>query len=65
MAPHPVVLLSKDDKNVKKRINDVARAIRKKYLALKLERSEEDKALSKLLNPITAPLNKLAVKDSA
>ena len=72
MAPHPVVLLRKDNKNVKKRINDVARAIRKKYLALKLERSEEDKALSKLLNPITDPLNKLvkraaatAVEDSA
>nr|WP_253308890.1 hypothetical protein [Rickettsia endosymbiont of Ceutorhynchus assimilis] len=55
-------VLSKADKDVKKRINTVARNIRKKYLSLKLEKSNEDEALDRLLNPITGPLNKLVEK---
>lgn len=47
------------DKDVKRRIIKAARTVRKKYLALKLERSEEDEALNKFLTPITNPLNKL------
>lgn len=47
------------DKDVKRRIIQAARTVRKKYLALKLERSEQDKALDRFLTPITEPLNKL------
>ena len=55
---------SKLDKDVKRRIIQAANTIRKKYLALKLERGEEDEALNKFLTPITNPLNKL-VENSA
>ncbi len=55
-------VLSKADRDVKKRINTVARNIRKKYFSLKLEKSNKDEALDRLLNPITAPLNKLVEK---
>ncbi|CAG9760302.1 unnamed protein product [Ceutorhynchus assimilis] len=39
-----------------KKILNAARSIRKKYLALKLERKEEDEALDRIINPITEPL---------
>lgn len=55
MAP----VLSKDDRDIKKKILNAARSIRKKYLALKLERNEEDEAISRILNPITDPLKEL------
>jgi hypothetical protein len=47
------------DKDVKTRIIKAANTIRKKYLAYKLERSEEDEALNQFLNPIADPLKKL------
>ena len=50
---------SKLDKDVKRRIIQAGNSIRKKYLALKLERGEEDEALNKFLTPITNPLNEL------
>lgn len=40
----------------KKKINDLARDIRKKYLALKLGKSEEDEALENIFKPISKPL---------
>ena len=55
---------SKLDKDVKRRIIQAANTIRKKYLALKLERGEEDEALNKFLSPITNPLNKM-IENSA
>ena len=51
--------LNHAEKDIKRKILEAAKNIRKKYLALKLERSEEDKAIDKLLQPITKPLNKL------
>ncbi|CAG9773462.1 unnamed protein product [Ceutorhynchus assimilis] len=38
------------------------RSIRKKYLALKLERKEEDEALDRIINPITEPLREFVEK---
>lgn len=55
---------NKLDKDVKHRIISAANTIRKKYLAWKLERGEEDEALNKYLKPITDPLN-ILVENSA
>ena len=52
------------EQDVKRKILEAARNIRKKYLALKLERSEEDEAIDRLLQPITKPLNKLVDEKS-
>ncbi|KAL1516290.1 hypothetical protein ABEB36_000209 [Hypothenemus hampei] len=41
-----------------------AKAIRKKYLALKLERNENDIAINKALAPLTTPLKKIAENTS-
>lgn len=43
----------------KKRIKQLAQSIRKKYLGLKLGKSEEDEALNKLFTPVTTPLKQL------
>lgn len=53
-------ILTKDEREVQRKIINAARHIRKKHLALKLERDEGDEALNKILGPITIPLNKLA-----
>lgn len=47
------------NKDIKKKILNAANSIRKKYLAMKLERNEEDEALNRFLHPITNPLNEL------
>lgn len=44
----------------KKKINDLAKSIKKKYLALKLGKSEEDESLKKLFDPLATPLKQLA-----
>ncbi|KAJ8914801.1 hypothetical protein NQ315_014546 [Exocentrus adspersus] len=44
----------------KKKIDELSKSIRKKYLALKLGKSEEDEALEKLFKPVTAPLKEIA-----
>ena len=56
--------LNKLDKNLKRKILEAARSIRKKYMALKLDRADTDEALNKFLNPITQPLQTL-VKNSS
>ncbi|CAG9760294.1 unnamed protein product [Ceutorhynchus assimilis] len=53
---------SENDRNIKKKILNAARSIRKKYLALKLERKEEDEALDRIINPITEPLREFVEK---
>lgn len=40
----------------KQKIAELARDIRKKYLALKLGKSDEDEALEKIFKPISTPL---------
>lgn len=56
--------LNHAEKDVKRKILEAARNIRKKYLALKLERSEEDEAIDRLLQPVTKPLYKLVDEKS-
>lgn len=46
----------------KKKINQISRSIRKKYLSLKLGKSEEDEALNKLFQPVTIPLQQIVQK---
>lgn len=53
---------SENNRDIKKKILNAARSIRKKYLALKLERHEEDEALNRMLNPITKPIRELVKK---
>lgn len=43
----------------KRKIAELARAIRKKYLALKLGRTDQDESLNKLFQPISAPLKEI------
>ncbi|KAL1487878.1 hypothetical protein ABEB36_015263 [Hypothenemus hampei] len=57
-------MLSVKDVEVKRKIINTARAIRKKYLALKLERNENDIAINKALAPLTTPLKKIAENTS-
>lgn len=44
------------EKLLKQKINMTSKAIRKKYLALKLGKAEEDESLNKLFSPIVEPL---------
>jgi hypothetical protein len=44
----------------KKKINELAKSIKRKYLALKLGKTEEDEALQKLFKPISTPLKEIA-----
>lgn len=44
----------------KKKIKELARSIRKKYVSLKLGKSEEDATLNKLFEPVVTPLKQLA-----
>lgn len=46
--------------NKKKKISELARDIRNKYLALKLEKSEKNEVHNKPFKPVVAPLNKIA-----
>ncbi|KAJ8912554.1 hypothetical protein NQ315_006626 [Exocentrus adspersus] len=48
----------------KKKIDELSKSIRKKYLALKLGKSEEDEALEKRFKPVTAPLKEIATTSS-
>ncbi|KAG5870676.1 hypothetical protein JTB14_023892 [Gonioctena quinquepunctata] len=41
-------------------INRLSKAVRKKYLALKLEKSEDDETIRKLFKPISKPLKRIA-----
>lgn len=43
----------------RKKIRELARSIRRKYLSLKLGKSEEDEALDKIFRPVTIPLKQL------
>lgn len=43
----------------KKKVNQLARSIRKKYLGLKLGKSENDQTLNKLFRPVVEPLEKI------
>lgn len=60
----PPPVLNQTEKVIKRKIIDAADNIRKKYLSLKLERSETDEALNKFLTPIRAPLTKIAENTS-
>lgn len=53
-------MISHHDGAVKKQIHELSKSIRKKYLALKLGKSEEDSALNKLFKPIVEPLNSIS-----
>ena len=53
-------VLSDADKAVKRKLIQISDKIRKKYLALKLARKEEDEALNRFFNPIKIPLTKIA-----
>lgn len=44
----------------KKKIKELARSIRKKYVSLKLGKSEEDATLNKLFEPVVTPLKQIA-----
>lgn len=44
----------------KKKIQALSRIVRKKYLALKLGKSEEDAALQKIFQPLSEPLQQIA-----
>lgn len=60
--PHPtqpflIKMLSTSD--VTRRINELSKNIRRKYVALKWGKSEHDTTLNKLFQPITNPINKL------
>lgn len=48
--------MSLSNPNVKRKIHELSKNIKKKYQALKLGRSETDKTLEKLYKPITNPL---------
>lgn len=53
-------------KVLKEKINKASKAIRKKYLALKLGKAEEDETLNRLLKPVIGPLKELkavSIKD--
>lgn len=54
---NPYVL--EKDKKLKEKINKASKAIRKKYLALKLGKAEEDESLNRLLKPVINPLTEL------
>jgi len=43
----------------KRKICNLVNAVKKKYLALKLGRSEEDNTINRIFKPVTTPLNKL------
>ncbi|KAJ8914825.1 hypothetical protein NQ315_014837 [Exocentrus adspersus] len=43
----------------KKKISKLAKVVKKKYLALRLGKSEEDKAIQKLFKPISTPLQQI------
>lgn len=60
----PPPTLSQGNKVIKRKIIDAADNIRKKYLSLKLERSETDDALNKMLNPIRTPLTQIVENTS-
>ena len=62
IKPPPV--LNQTKKVIKRKIIDAADNIRKKYLSLKLERSETDEAINKFLTPIRTPLTKIAENTS-
>lgn len=47
------------NKNLKQKILEASRSIRKKYLQLKLDRSENDETINQLIKPITEPLQKI------
>lgn len=51
--------LEENDRDVKRKILTAADAIRKKYLALKLDQNMEDAAIHKILNPFKEPLSTL------
>ena len=44
----------------KKKINELSKSVRRKYLALKLGKSEDDDALQKIFQPLTSPLKQIA-----
>lgn len=50
--------------NVKRKIYKLSKIIRKKYLALKLGKSEQDDALNTILRPITSPLHEIVNQKS-
>ena len=60
----PLPILKQADEVIKQKIIDAADNIRKKYLSLKLERSETDEALNKFLTPIRTPWAKIAENTS-
>lgn len=43
----------------KKKVNQLSKSIRKKYLSLKLGKSENDETLNKLFKPVVEPLEKI------
>lgn len=51
--------MSSKDLNVAKKINQLSKNIRKKYLALKLGRTEEDQTLQKLYKPIISSIENI------
>ncbi|CAG9773492.1 unnamed protein product [Ceutorhynchus assimilis] len=55
----PPETLSKFDKRIKRKIIAAADSIKRKYASLKLERNEEDDAITKFFNPIKEPLIKV------
>lgn len=61
----PVKVTSADigkEQLLKKQINRAAKAIQKKYLALKMGRADEDETLNRLLNPIIEPLKDIKIQ---
>lgn len=44
------------NKNVKQKILEASRVIKKKYLSLKLDKAENDEVINHIINPIVKPL---------
>jgi len=57
-------MLRAEDLELKRKIANAARSIRKKYLALKLQRDENDMAINKVLAPLTTPLQQIVENTS-
>uniref|UniRef100_A0A6P7FGK9 Uncharacterized protein LOC114329201 n=1 Tax=Diabrotica virgifera virgifera TaxID=50390 RepID=A0A6P7FGK9_DIAVI len=53
-------MLDKEVAARKRKVAELARVIRKKYLALKLGRTEQDETLNKLFEPLAKPLKDIA-----
>lgn len=53
---------AKHNQNLKRKIVELSRDVRKKYKALKLGKSEEDESIRRLFQPISEPLREIVIQ---